>query len=139
MDILDITWRARFGNFGKALSQLDEATQLRQQRPLSALENLGLIHTFEFTDEQAWQALRDFLAYQGIADVIGSRDTLRQAFKRQLITDSEGWMMMLTDTNRSLHADNQETADDIAGHIHGRYVDVLHQLSATLEPHLADE
>ena len=135
----DVRWKQRFENFKKALVQLSEADELGRQRPLSRLENLGLIQAFEFTYELAWNTLKDFLTFQGIAGLIGSRDTAREAFKRQLITDSEGWMMMLTDRNRSSHTYNQATVDDIVEHVTARYVDMFRQLSATLEPHLADQ
>jgi hypothetical protein len=39
----DIRWQQRLGNFLSALAQLDEAVQLRAQRPLSNLEQQGLI------------------------------------------------------------------------------------------------
>jgi nucleotidyltransferase substrate binding protein (TIGR01987 family) len=135
----DIRWKQRFDNFKKALVQLDEAEALSQQRALSRLENQGLIQSFEFTYELAWNTLRDYLVFQGIPDLNGSRDTSREAFKRQLITDGEGWMMMLTDRNRSAHTYNQATADDIVEHIHGRYVELFRQLSAKFESRLADE
>lgn len=135
----DIRWKQRFENFKKALAQLSYADELGRQRPLSSLENQGLIKGFEFTYELAWNTLKDFLTFQGITSMIGSRDTLREAFKRQLITDSEGWMMMITDRNRSSHTYNQKTADDIARQVRGRYVDLFRQLSAMLEQHLANE
>jgi nucleotidyltransferase substrate binding protein (TIGR01987 family) len=133
----DVRWKLCFENFKKALTQLDEADELSRQRPLSRLENQGLIKAFEFTYELAWNTLRDFLQFQGIPDLVGSRDTLREAFKLSLIKDSEGWTMMLNDRNRSSHTYNQTTADDIVEHIHGRYVTLFHQMSATIAAQLA--
>jgi nucleotidyltransferase substrate binding protein (TIGR01987 family) len=69
----------------------------------------------------------------------GSRDTSREAFKRQLISDGEGWMMMLADRNRSPHMYDQAMADEIAEHIHRRYVGLFRQLAATLEGRLAED
>lgn len=43
----DIRRKQRFENFKKALAQLNEAEELSQQRPLSRLENQGLIQAFE--------------------------------------------------------------------------------------------
>ena len=43
MSTPDIRWIQRFNNFKKALSQLNEAVTLAQQRPLSKLEGQGLI------------------------------------------------------------------------------------------------
>lgn len=135
----DIRWKQRFENFKKALTQLNEAEELSQQRPLSRLENQGLIQAFEFTFELAWNTLRDFLIAQGLQGLFGSKDTAREAFKLQLITDDEGWAMMLHDRNRSSHTYNQATAEEIVGHVHARYVELFRQLSTTLDGHLPDE
>jgi nucleotidyltransferase substrate binding protein (TIGR01987 family) len=139
MSDLDIRWKQRFGNFKRALAQLEDAENLSRQRTLSRLENQGLIQAFEFTYELGWNTLRDYLLFQGITDLTGSRDTSREAFKRQLIADGDGWMMMLTDRNRSSHTYNQATADDIVEHIHRRYIDLFRQLSVLLELRMAEE
>jgi hypothetical protein len=82
MNDADVRWKQRFENFKNALAQLDEADELSRQRPLSRLENQGLIKAFEFTYELAWNTLRDFLIFQGNPDLTGSRDGLREAFKK---------------------------------------------------------
>lgn len=117
MDNPDIRWRQRFSNYQKALAQLAEAHALSQQRELSRLERLGLIHGFEYTYELAWNTLKDYLTYQGIQNLIGSRDTIREAFSRELIDDGEDWMAMLTDRNKTSHTYNEETAEEIFRHI----------------------
>lgn len=139
MSDLDIRWKQRFENFKSALAQLEDAENLSRQRTLTRLENQGLIQAFEFTYELGWNTLRDYLLFLGIPDLTGSRDTSREAFKRQLIADGDGWMMMLTDRNRSSHTYDQATADEIVEHIHGRYVNLFRQLSAMLASHMADE
>jgi len=50
----DISWRQRFDNFERALQVLARGVVLAQQRPLSELEQQGLIQGFEFTHELAW-------------------------------------------------------------------------------------
>lgn len=139
MSAPDIRWKQRFANFKKALAQLNEAQELSQQRALSRLENQGLIQAFEFTFELAWNTLRDFLAAKGVQGLFGSKDTAREAFKLQLITDDEGWTMMLNDRNRSTHTYNQVTAEEIVGNVHSRYVGLFRHLSAKLDGHLADD
>ena len=138
MTVPDIRWKQRFSNFTKALAQLNEAHALSKQRALSRLEQQGLIQAFEFTYELAWNTLRDYLSYQGIADLIGSRDTTREAFARNLIADSDGWMMMLTDRNRSSHTYNETTAGEIVQHIHARYVDLFAALASALQARLGE-
>jgi nucleotidyltransferase substrate binding protein (TIGR01987 family) len=139
MSDLDVLWPQRFDNFKKALAQLNDADQLSKHRHLSRLENQGLIQASEYTFDLAWNTLRDFLMSQGIQDLSGSKDTARAAFKRQLISDDQGWLMMLSDRNRSSLSYNEATADEIVAHIHDVHVQLFRQLSAKLEGHLLDE
>ncbi len=59
--------------------------ELSRQRPLSKLEQRGLIQAFEYTYELAWNVLKDFLMNQGNKNIYGSRDAIREAFKANLI------------------------------------------------------
>jgi len=54
----DIRWIQRLNHFSKALSQLKEAVALAQKRPLSKLEEQGLIQAFEYTNELTWNTLK---------------------------------------------------------------------------------
>ena len=55
----DIRWVQRLSNFSRALSQLEAAVDLANQRPLSELEQQGMIQSFECTHELGWNVLRD--------------------------------------------------------------------------------
>jgi hypothetical protein len=44
---------------------------LRQTRPLSELEQQGLIHAFEFTHELAWNVMKDYFYHQGQSNITG--------------------------------------------------------------------
>lgn len=96
----DIRWEQRFSNYQKALAQLLKYTE---KETLSEMERQGLIKAFEFTYELAWNTLRDYLLYQGITDIVGSRDTIRTAFRENLIENGEEWMNMLQSRNRTSH------------------------------------
>jgi nucleotidyltransferase substrate binding protein (TIGR01987 family) len=67
----DIRWKQRFSNYTRAFQSLTEAVALSQQRELSALEQQGLIQSFEFTHELAWKMLKDYLEYQGVSNILG--------------------------------------------------------------------
>ena len=56
----DIRWQQRLNNYSKALQQLSFAVDLSKTRPLSELEKQGLIQSFEFTHELAWNVMRDY-------------------------------------------------------------------------------
>jgi nucleotidyltransferase substrate binding protein (TIGR01987 family) len=73
----DVRWRQRFQNYRQALSRLSDAVALSRQRPLSDLEQQGLIQAFEFTHELGWNVLKDYLEEQGVAGIIGSRNATR--------------------------------------------------------------
>ncbi len=81
----DIRWRQRLANYSRALGRLTAAVELAQERELSDLEKQGLIQAFEFTHELAWNAIKDYLAYQGPHAITGSRDAMREAFRVGLI------------------------------------------------------
>ena len=117
----DIRWQQRFANFRKALSTLTEAVELAAQRPLSRLEQQGLIQGFEFTHELGWNVLKDFLDNQGINGLIGSRDASRSAFKNGLITDGEAWMDMIKARNLTSHTYNLDLAEGVAHDIIHRF------------------
>ena len=117
----DIRWRQRFDNFQRALQVLERGVDLGRQRTLSELEQQGLIQAFEFTHELAWNLLKDYLQYEGISGIIGSRDATRLAFQNDLISDGEGWMAMIKARNQSSHTYNLEQAQVIARDVIDRF------------------
>ena len=92
------------------------------------MEEQGLIQAFEFTHELAWNVLKDFFAYQGNPDITGSRDASREAFRKGLIKDGEGWMEMIKSRNQSSHTYNQEIAEGIAEKITNTYFGLFLEL-----------
>jgi len=135
----DIRWKQRFDNFNRALSTLEQAARLANQRPLDDLEDLGLMHTFEFTHELAWNTLKDFLEHKGITGLIGSRDATRTAFKNELIEDGQTWMDMIKDRNLSSHTYHLEVANRIAGNELTRYYPAFQALSTRLKAAMNEE
>jgi nucleotidyltransferase substrate binding protein (TIGR01987 family) len=117
----DIRWQQRHANYQRALTTLTAAVELSRQRPLSELEQQGLIQAFEYTHELAWNCLKDFLHYQGERDIFGSRDATRKAFAVGLIEAGEVWMDMIGSRNRSSHTYNKATADAIVADVIERY------------------
>jgi nucleotidyltransferase substrate binding protein (TIGR01987 family) len=132
----DIRWQQRFSNYRQALAQLET---FFQPPTLNEREQQGLIKAFEYTFELGWNTLRDLLRSQGDATLLGSRDTLREAFRLGLIADGEAWMLMIQDRNLTSHTHNRSTADAIAANISGRYLACFQQLAAWLEQRLQEE
>ena len=71
------------------MHQLSLAVELSQQRALNDLEKQGVIQAFEFVHELAWNVIKDFLEHEGISGLVGSRSTVREAFKRGIISDGQ--------------------------------------------------
>lgn len=132
----DIRWQQRFANYQLALQQLET---FFEPPALNDREQQGLIKAFEYTFELAWNSLRDLLRSQGNSTLLGSRDTLREAFRLGLIEDGETWMLMIQDRNLTSHTYNRSTAEAIAANIVDRYLPCFKDLHARLQQRQVDE
>lgn len=101
----DIRWKQRLHNFPKALRQL---TKFIEKGELNELEQLGLIQSFEYTYELAWNTIKDLFEEQGQTDILGSRDAFRLAFKRGLIENCDTWMQTITSRRLTSHTYNED-------------------------------
>lgn len=126
----DIRWKQRLDNFSKALTQL---TKFIEKGELNELEQQGLIQSFEYTYELAWNTLKDFFEAQGQIDILGSRDAFRLAFKRGLIENGEAWMEMIKSRVLTSHTYNEAIADAIAHDIVTTYYKEFVRLHTRLE------
>jgi len=133
MSTQDVRWIQRFTHFVKALSQLKEAVELAQQRPLSRLEAQGMIQAFEFTHELAWNTLKDFLEDRGGRGLYGSKDATRAAFKAGLIENGEAWMDMIQSRNLTTHTYDEATAAQIISAIRSTYFPEFEALRVKLD------
>ena len=115
----EIRWIQRLENFQRALATLQRAIDLGQSRPLSELEEQGLIQAFEFTHELSWLLLKDFLVDQGVAGISGSRDAV--------------WMAMIRSRNLTSHTYNPAVAREIADLIVDRCGPVFQQLADLMQ------
>jgi len=126
----DIRWERRFSNYQKALAQLQKFIDKGE---LSELEKQGLIKTFEYTYELAWNTIKDFLEFSGQSDIYGSRDAIRKAFELGLIEDGESWMDMLKSRNTTSHTYNEAVAEEICQAVFEVYYSLFVQLKTKLE------
>ena len=125
-------WRQRLTMFGKALSRMDEVISLRRSRKLSNLECDGMIQRFEYTQELAWKLLKNYIEYQGEAQLGGSRDTIRQAFRLGLIENVEPWFDMLESRNLTSHVYDEDTELTVIERIVDTYFPILNSLYAKM-------
>jgi len=126
----DIRWKQRFYNYQKALVQL---TKFIKKGELNELEEQGIIKAFEYTYELAWKVIKDYYEEQGEVSIQGSRDALRLAFQRGLISDGDNWMQMIKSRIASVHTYNLEVAQQINQDIHDIYFQLFIELKEKME------
>ena len=100
-------WVQRFANYEKALSTL---TKIVKKENKDELDKMALIKAFEFTYELGWKTLKDYLNEAGFI-VASPKETIRQAFQAQYISDGEVWMDAIEKRNESSHAYEGEILD----------------------------
>ncbi|HOP03697.1 MAG TPA: nucleotidyltransferase substrate binding protein [Tenuifilaceae bacterium] len=115
---LDIRWIQRFENFNKALAQL---SKFIEKGELNELEMQGIIQSFEYTYELAWNVMKDFLKEKGNQNIFGSRDAITESYKLGLIANGDGWMNMFKDRNQTSHTYNEEVVNQIYKNITEHY------------------
>jgi nucleotidyltransferase substrate binding protein (TIGR01987 family) len=129
----DIRWIQRFKHFEQAYTQLERAVDISKKRPLSELEEQGIIQAFEYTHELAWNVLKDFLEEQGLRDLYGSKDSSREAFKRGLLENGDIWMDMIKSRNLTSHTYNRNISQKIVQAILEYYYAEFGQLLARMK------
>ncbi len=133
MENKDIRWIQRFSNYRKALSILNEAIQLSEERSLSDLEQQGLIQAFEFTSDMAIKTLLDFVVERGYE---GERDkpirVIVDSAARGLI-DEKQWRLIYKARNQTSHSYDEEIANEIAENIVNIYLGLFIQLETRLQ------
>lgn len=133
----DIRWKQRFQNYCNALENFLEAIELSSKRDLSKLEKQGLIQSFEFTQELSWKVLKDYLEYKGAdSQIIGSKDSIRNAYSVGLIKNGDIWMDMIASRNLSSHAYDENSVQQIIDKCVMDYHKEFLDLKETLEKEL---
>lgn len=138
MDNKDIRWIQRFCNYRKALFMLKKAVDIVSVTRLNDTDEddlmaEGLIQRYEYTHELAWKVMKDYAEYQGITDIMGSRDAIRIALRAGLISD-ERWMDTISDRNLTSHNYDDETAQRIVGNIINVYYPLFVEFEKKMLP-----
>lgn len=136
MEEKDVRWIQRFSNYRKALIQLGKAVDI-----VSAVSNStsdqndllaeGLIQRYEYTHELAWKVMKDYEEYQGITDIMGSRDAIRVALRAGIL-DDDRWMDTISDRNLTSHNYDDETAKHIVNNIINVYYPLFVKFETTM-------
>mgnify|MGYP000949281833 CR=1 FL=1 len=132
----DIRWMQRFSNYKDAFSQMK---LFFEKGELNELEEQGLIKSFEYTYELAWNVLKDYLEYQGETAMTGSRDAIRKAHKTGLISNGEEWLDMLESRNKTSHAYSKGIADEVISAIRDKYFNLFFELEEKFSKYSKEE
>lgn len=135
----DIRWRQRWNSFHQSLENLDVVYDRARDHELDRVELQALIKSFELSYETGCNLIKDWLEYQGVTGISGSRDAIRKGFNAGLISNGSGWMEMLQTRNRTAHTYNEGVARDVGRQIVDRYYPVLHELADTMDARAANE
>ena len=126
--------RQKNTDFENALQRLEEGLQASDKDSLAVD---GVIQRFEFTFELAWKLMKVFMEEEGVMGVcLSPKTTVRQAFKRELIMDGQGWINMIQDRNRTSHMYNESMSRAIYKNIQLEYIQLFRELRQVMKQNL---
>lgn len=128
-NLKDIRWKQRFENFAKSYLLLEKYSDLET---INELERAGIIQIFETTFELAWKVLKDYLDSEGYT-VMSPRETIKQAFKMEMISNGTLWLEALNDRNLTSHTYDEDAAIEAVSRIKNKYTPMIGELYALLD------
>ncbi len=117
-------WKQRFQNFEKVYNLLSSAVFVENT---SELERAGLIQFYELTFELSWKLMKDFLEKEGFIVKL-PRQTIKQAFQSEIISDGYVWIDALEGRNKTAHLYDEEIITEIVDDIKQKYYPAIKQL-----------
>jgi len=139
MPIPENRWMQRLDNYEKAVAVLERIFLADTKREFTETERMGLIQAFEFSYELAWNLMKDFLKSKGIVDIIGPRDTIREAFSEGLIENGRVWMDMIDRRNETSHCYDEALAIRVVTSVTSFYVEELKIFLETMKKYKEEE
>ncbi|MCA0970507.1 nucleotidyltransferase substrate binding protein [Halobacillus litoralis] len=128
-NLKDTRWKQRFENFEKAFLILKKYSFQEQK---SEIEEAGIIHFFEITFELSLNVIKDYLEGEGY-QVISPRETIKQAYQTELISDGHIWMEGLSKRTLTTHTYDEAFAEKFVEEVKKVYVPAFDELYQTLK------
>ncbi len=125
----DIRWIQGLHNWNRALAQL---SKFMTREDLNELEEQGLIQSFEYNHELAWNTQKDFLEDQGYEGLFGSKNVARKGFEVGLLDDGKVWLDMIKSRNLTSHTYNGAVTREVVDAIVNNYFDAFCHLNKKL-------
>lgn len=130
-------WHLRLVNFAKALTQLKSDVGEYRTRPLSRMEQAGLIQHFEMTWELGWKLLGDFLTDSGAPlDTPSPHNIIRAAYAMNLLADGDAWIAAMRLRNALSHEYDEERAEAAVREIAASHLALLTALGERMHREL---
>lgn len=129
---MQIRWLQRFENFEKSLENLSDTLKCIETEGINKIYTMALIQAFEITFELSWKTLKDYLEYSGLKTDT-PRDTIKEAFSNNLISDGQKWIEMMESRNKTSHTYKEFEAQAISNDIINTYFNLFNELQATLK------
>jgi nucleotidyltransferase substrate binding protein (TIGR01987 family) len=126
--------KERFENYSKAVVKLNEI--LQEEEKVDYIYD-ATIQRFEFTYELAWKLLKEYLSYNGIADVNSPREAFKEAFASGVISNGEKWIEMLKDRNITTHTYKESQAKVVYNNVKTNYIHLFLELKERLAREIA--
>ncbi len=124
VDTNNMRWKQRFENFEKSYKVFLSVLEIENP---NIAEKMGLIHSFEVLFELAWKTMKDYLFMLGY-DEKSPRDTIKQAFQNNIVTDGHIWMEALNSRNETSHLYDDFKVQEIEMKIRTEYSIALAEL-----------
>lgn len=126
-------WLERLATFKNAIGRLAEVIDLSRQRKLNQFECDSLIKRFEFTFEMAWKLMMSYEKENGVTELHGSKDVVRQAYSMSIIENGESWLEMIDARNNTSHLYDEEMAADVMDEIIQTYYPLFMELQNKMD------
>lgn len=125
----EMRWQQRFQNFSKAFHQLSDA--IKRDSSDKVIQG-GIIQFFEFTFELAWKTMKDKLEFEGLTSKT-PRETIKNAFQAQYISDGQIWLEALDNRNLLSHTYDEDIANEVIDLILNKYYPAIKELHELLK------
>ena len=123
----------KFENFCNSLDNLKDIYKYNE--PYDNVILTGLVALYSICFEQSWKAMKEVLAYDGVAGAeTGSpRSIIKLAYSVGLINNDKVWLDALVSRNNVAHSYNKDIAIDIVRNTKAKYVDMFDALKINIE------
>ncbi len=130
-------WQQRFQNFKNAHATFQRMIAIYEDDPEAEVAQMALTQAFEITVELSWKVLKDILEDEGF-EINSPKETMRQAFKSEIIRGDDGeiWMECLKMRNLTSHTYDSATLENLLEFIANIFQFAVERLDKELESRL---